>query len=127
MRHCLDRMTGPHEFGRLCEALAADSLVAAGWCIVARNYRFGRREIDLIASRRRTVAFIEVKGRRGPGFGHPLEAITWRKRDEIRRVAEHWVARHGRAGQIYRFDAIAITTAPDGDPQIEHVEDAWRL
>jgi putative endonuclease len=120
-------MADPHEFGKRCEALAAESLVAAGWRIVARNYRFGRREIDLIASRRRVIAFVEVKGRRGDGFGHPLEAITRRKRDEIRRVAEHWIARNGRPGQIYRFDAVGVTLAPAGGPRVEHVEDAWRL
>jgi putative endonuclease len=120
-------MADPHEFGRLCEAMAAESLIAAGWRIVARNYRFGRREIDLIAYRRRVIAFVEVKGRRGGGFGHPLEAITRRKREEIRRVAEHWIARNGRPGLTYRFDAIGVTLAGEGGTCIEHVEDAWRL
>jgi putative endonuclease len=120
-------MVEPHAFGRACEALAAESLVAAGWRIIERNYRFGRREVDLIASRHAVIAFIEVKGRRGDGYGHPLEAITWRKRHEIRLVAEHWIARHGRAGQIYRFDAIAVTAGAGTRPVVEHVEDAWRL
>lgn len=120
-------MADPHEFGRRCEELAAESLIAAGWRIVARNYRFGRREIDLIARRRRVVAFVEVKGRRGDGFGHPLEAITRRKREEIRRVAEQWIARNGGPGLIYRFDAVGVTLEAAGGPRVEHVEDAWRL
>jgi len=119
-------MDGPHEFGRECEAIAARSLIAAGWRIVARNYRFGHREIDLIAHRCGVIAFVEVKGRRGTGYGHPLEAITARKRDEIRRVAEHWIARHGRAGHTYRFDAFAVTRI-GGTVRVEHLEDAWRL
>ena len=120
-------MADPHEFGKHCEALAAESLIAAGWRIVARNYHFGRREIDLIASRNRVIAFVEVKGRRGDGYGHPLEAITRGKREEIRRVAEHWIARYGQPGQTYRFDAIGIRRDTRADQVIEHVEDAWRL
>jgi putative endonuclease len=120
-------MAGAHDFGRICERLAADALAAAGWRILARNYRFGHREIDLIARRRGITAFVEVKGRRTQAYGHPLEAITWRKRAEIRRVAQHWIARHGEPGAVYRFDAIAVTAGTGGDPRIEHIEDAWRL
>lgn len=120
-------MTGPHDFGRTCEQLAAGALVAAGWTIIARNYRFGHREIDLVARRRDITAFVEVKGRRSLACGHPLEAITWKKRAEIRRVAEHWIARHGVPGSVYRFDAIAITDTGGGAPRIDHIEDAWRL
>ena len=120
-------MADPLVFGRACEALAANRLIADGWRIIARNYRFGRREIDLIASRRSVVAFIEVKGRRGTGYGHPLEAITWRKRDEIQTVARHWIERHGSVGQTYRFDAVAVTLSASGTPLVEHVEDAWRV
>jgi len=120
-------MAGAHEFGRTCETLAAESLRDAGWSIVARNYRFGHREIDLIARRGCTVAFVEVKARRGAGYGHPLEAITWRKRREISAVARHWIERSGRPGDVFRFDAIAVTRIGCSTPVIEHVEDAWRL
>lgn len=115
-----------HEFGRRCEDLAAAYLEDRGWTVIARNYRFGHREIDLVARRGGVVAFIEVKGRRGSGFGHPLEAITARKRREIERVARQWVARHGRPGDAFRFDAVSVTE-PDGAACVRHVEDAWRI
>jgi len=98
-----------------------------GWHIVERNYRFGHREIDLIVRRADVIAFVEVKGRRGPDFGHPLEAITRLKRREIERVARQWVARHGEAGQTYRFDAVAVMIGGDGAIRVEHAPDAWRL
>ena len=120
------RMSESHVFGRSCEALAAEHLEAHGWQIVARNYRFGRREIDLIAERGGITAFLEVKGRSGRRYGHPLEAITALKRREIGAVARHWIARHGRAGAVYRFDAIAVVRGPAGACG-EHGEDAWRL
>ncbi|MBX6362240.1 MAG: YraN family protein [Gemmatimonadetes bacterium] len=119
-------MGGPHDFGRLGEALAAAHLEARGWTILARNFRLGRNEVDLVARRGRVVAFIEVKSRSGPGFGHPLDAITRSKRREIERVARAWVARHGRPGDVYRFDAVAVVARAGRPQELVHVEDAWR-
>jgi putative endonuclease len=111
------------------EALAARHLEQAGWRILGRNVRVGRKEIDLVARRGGVVAFVEVKTRAGPGYGHPLEAITWKKRREIQQVASAWIERHGsRAFATYRFDAVAVHVAAGGaPPRIEHVEDAWRM
>ncbi|HET9985513.1 MAG TPA: YraN family protein [Longimicrobiales bacterium] len=119
-------MGAPHDFGRRGEALAAEHLEARGWTILARNFRLGRNEVDLVARRGRVVAFIEVKSRSGHGFGHPLDAITRSKRREIERVARAWMARYGRPGDVYRFDAVAVVGRPMDAPELLHVEDAWR-
>jgi putative endonuclease len=108
------------------EALAARFLERAGWTILDRNFRLGHKEIDLVARRGEVVAFVEVKTRAGTGYGHPLEAVTWRKRREIRQVATAWVDRFGRPGDTYRFDAVAILAPAGTAPLVEHVEDAWR-
>jgi putative endonuclease len=109
------------------EEIAAAHLAANGWRIVHRKYRMGHREIDLVARRGEVVAFVEVKTRGGRGYGHPLEAITWKKRREIQAVAAAWVKDHGRTGDVYRFDAVGILILGGGPPQVEHVEDAWRM
>jgi len=109
------------------EAMAARFLEDRGWTVVSRNFRLGRKEIDLVARRGEVVAFVEVKTRGGLGYGHPLEAVTWRKRREIGQVAQAWVDRHGREGDVYRFDAVAVLTGGGGEPVVEHVEDAWRM
>src|SRR5215217_2849709 len=109
------------------ERMAADFLERAGWTILARNFRLGHREVDLVARRGEVVAFVEVKTRAGLGYGHPLEAITALKRREIQRVAQIWVERHGREGDVYRYDAVAVLILAGGEPEIEHVEDAWRM
>ncbi|NIR44822.1 MAG: YraN family protein [Gemmatimonadetes bacterium] len=120
-------MGPPHRLGALGERLAARHLERLGYTILARNFRFGHREIDLIARRGDTVAFVEVKTRAGDGFGHPLAAITALKRREVERVARHWLRSHGGRGCRYRFDALAVTVRPGRPPQIEHVPNAWRL
>lgn len=109
------------------EALAARYLAARGYTVVNRNFRMGRKEIDLVARRGDVVAFVEVKTRGGLGYGHPLEAITWKKRREIQQVAAAWIDRFGQPGDNYRFDAVAVLAPAGGAPTIEHVEDAWRM
>lgn len=115
------------ELGDRGEVLAARFMERAGWSIVDRNFRMGRKEIDLIARRGEIVAFVEVKTRSGLGYGHPLEAITWKKRREIQQVAAAWIDRKGGPGDVYRFDAVAVQVRAGGEPLIEHVEDAWRM
>ncbi|MET0399276.1 MAG: YraN family protein [Longimicrobiaceae bacterium] len=109
------------------EEIAARHLAERGWTVLDRNYRLGRKEIDLVARRGETVAFVEVKTRGGRGYGHPLEAITWKKRREIGQVAQAWIDRHGCNGDVYRFDAVAVLVGGGGEPVVEHVEDAWRM
>lgn len=121
------RPGGNKPLGDRGEALAAGYLAERGWVVLHRNYRIGHREIDLVARCSEVVAFVEVKTRGGLGYGHPLEAITRRKRREIQQVAAAWMEAHGRPGYTYRFDAVAILLPAGGDPVIEHVEDAWRM
>jgi putative endonuclease len=47
--------------GRASENLVAEKLAADGWLIVARNWRKGRGELDIVASKNGTMAFVEVK------------------------------------------------------------------
>jgi len=114
-----------HRRGLAGERAAIRFLEARGWRILDHRFRMGRLEIDLVARRDLVVAFVEVKTRRGDGFGSPLEAVRWAKQREISRVASAWLDRHGRAGDLYRFDVIGVTVTPSRT-RIEHVADAFR-
>ena len=116
-----------HALGRWGEAKAARFLERRGWRVLARNYRFGRREVDLVVRREDVVAFVEVKTRAGRGFGFPQEAITALKRREIEAVATHYLASRGLHGVSVRFDALAIEVDRECQvARVEHVPDAWR-
>ena len=122
-----DRASSGKPLGDRGEEVAARHLAERGWTVTHRNFRMGRKEIDLVARRGEVVAFVEVKTRAGRGYGHPLEAITWKKRREIGQVASAWIDRFGRDGDVYRFDAVAVLAVGGGEPVVEHVEDAWRM
>jgi putative endonuclease len=93
--------------GRRAERLAAWWLRLKGWRILAIRARTPVGEVDLIARRGRTLAFIEVKARAS-------EAETELALDEYRlrrvvRASEALLPRHMREGDIVRIDAIFMT------------------
>jgi putative endonuclease len=115
------------ELGLAGETRVSAWLVQRGWDIEAHRFRMGRLELDLVIRRGSLVAFVEVKTRRGTGFGAGREAVGWRKRQAIARAAEGWRLRHGRPGDSYRFDVVEVDVSPSGPPRLEHIEDAWRI
>src|SRR3712207_3464667 len=112
-------------FGALGERIAERWLRRAGWRILERRFRSGRRDLDLVAERGPVVAFVEGKARQRGGFGGPVAAVGWRRQRELERSALVWSARRGRPGQCYRFDVVGVLR--EGDRvRVRHVEDAFR-
>src|SRR3954470_4452192 len=97
--------------GELGERIAERWLRERGWRVMQRRFRSGHRDIDLVVERDGVVAFVEVKARRGNGFGGPVEAVDWRKQRELGRSARVWIDRHGRSVEAYRFDVVGILVA----------------
>jgi putative endonuclease len=112
--------------GELGERIAERWLRRRGWRVVQRRYRSGRRDIDLVVERDGTVAFVEVKARKGAEFGGPVQAVNYRKRKQLERSAMTWIDRHGREAESYRFDVVGVLL--DGaEVRICHVENAFAL
>jgi putative endonuclease len=101
-------MHPPHSLGAEGERLAARHLSGAGYRIIARNYRFHRNEIDIIATDATVLCFIEVKTRGSLEKGHPAESVTLRKQQEIIRAATGYLATLKGPLPDCRFDVIAI-------------------
>ena len=108
--------------GRRAEGLAILALSLAGYRILARNLRNSLGEIDIVARRGRSIAFIEVKSR--ADWGSAAEAILARQRRRIARAAAGFLAsRPELAAHQARFDVILIV--PWRWPR--HITDAWRI
>ncbi len=100
-----------------------------GYEALERNYRTRHGEIDLIVRGEGTLVFVEVKLRRGMGFGDPLEAVTPQKQARIRLMAERYLAKKGEDFVAnfdeVRFDVVGILLEGAGSPKVRHVEDAF--
>jgi putative endonuclease len=125
-------MHTPQWLGAEGEAIAARYLVAHGCRIVARNYRYHRNEIDIIAFEGDVLCFIEVKTRASLGKGHPAESVTLKKRQEIIRAASGYLATRPDPWITCRFDVISIHALRLDertilDYRIEHIKNAFMI
>lgn len=105
--------------GRRAETIAAWWLRLHGWRILATRARVPGGEIDLIARRGRTLAFVEVKAR---ATAAELDFAIDRHR--LRRVAvaaERIAPRYARPNDDIRVDVILI--APRRLPR--HLVNVW--
>jgi len=125
--HTLSAMSAAKQaFGELGERIAERWLRRTGWRVLQRRFRSGHRDIDLVVEREGTIAFVEVKARRGDRFGQPVEAVNWRKQKELTKSAQVWIDRHGRPEESYRFDVIGVLM--EGDRvRVRHVADAFKV
>jgi putative endonuclease len=106
--------------GLSAESRAAMLLIAKAYRIVARRWKTPFGEIDIVARRRRTLLFVEVKARDTIDAG--LEAVTERSKRRIVDAAEFWLAQHpDDVTAEIRFDVIVV--APGTMPR--HIANAF--
>jgi len=113
-------MNAPQWLGAEGEKIAARHLAAKGYRIVARNYRFHRNEIDIIAFDGEALCFIEVKTRASLGKGHPAESVTRSKQKEIARAAAGYLA-------SIAVLALSIDERSIRKYEIEHIKAAFMV
>lgn len=110
------------------ESVAADYLRKHGYVILGTNYRCRLGEIDLIASKKGTVCFVEVKTRRSGDFAQAMEYVDKFKQDKLRKTAALWLSQND-AEENLRFDVVEVY-APEGTltrrPKVRHWEDAFQ-
>ncbi|MBD5550683.1 MAG: YraN family protein [Lachnospiraceae bacterium] len=95
--------------GSAYEEKAVLFLKKQGLVILCRNFRNRYGEIDIVARDNKTTVFVEVKYRRDAKKGLPEEAVDYRKRRRICRVADYYRMIHGM-GEFspVRFDVVAF-------------------
>ena len=111
-----------HLFGLRAESVAALLLRLKGYQVLARRFAAAGGEIDLVARRGATIAFVEVKAR--DDLDAAAAAISETKRRRISRAARVWLARNPWAAALnLRGDAVFV--APGRLPR--HLAAAYRL
>lgn len=104
--------------GRRAETIAAWWLRLHGWRILGERVKTRVGEVDLIARRGRTVAFVEVKTR-GTAFDLSL-AIDERRLKRVAAAANALMAKHVRPGDVVRIDVMLI-----GRGWPKHLANVW--
>ncbi len=117
-------MAAHNELGKEGERLAASHLEAEGYVIRHRNWRYDRKELDIVAEKDGTLVFVEVKTRRGMSFGSPEEAVTEGKIRRIVDSADAYVREYGIDLPV-RFDLITVVAGSGRVPLLRHIEDAF--
>ena len=107
--------------GNTGEAMAYAHLEGKGYDILETNYRTKLGEIDIIAKDKDDrIVFVEVKTRATYAHGYGREAVTPKKQQTIKRVAELYLKNNHKLNSHTRFDVIEII-----DNKITHIEHAF--
>jgi len=110
------------EIGRAGEINVADFLKSKGWKILQHNFRFHKKEVDIIARKGNLVIFVEVKVRSGNEFGRGFEAVNRFKRENIVNVARYYIEKYNLMDCNVRFDVVSIEKG-----RMYYIQDAFQL
>ena len=100
--------------GDAAEDVALAQLRSAGLELLARNVRYPFGELDLVMREGATLVFVEVRLRRGEGFGGAAASVDRNKRRKLARAAQAWLVQHRQFARApCRFDVVAIGTDTD--------------
>lgn len=97
--------------GNLGEDIASQYLQKNGWEIIERNFSTRWGEVDIIASKKEVLSFVEVKTKTSDNFGSPEQMINRNKIYQINRMAELFLEKNKKLSnnfETFRIDVIAI-------------------
>ena len=103
--------------------MAVDYLEKHQFIIRARNYRFQRAEIDLIAQKDDLLLFVEIKVRSNIYFGYPESFVHCKQQSLYQLAANEYIQDTGWQGKV-RFDVLAYYTEGE-KPYLTHFKDAF--
>ena len=117
-------MADHNDFGKLAEELAEQFLVQKNYKILAKNYRYQKAEIDIIAEFDNQIIIVEVKARKTDAFMLPQEAINKKKIRLIVSAANDFLEQNNINLET-RFDVISVLPNETGKLEINHIENAF--
>ena len=107
------------KLGEKGEKIARLYLEKNGWKILEKNYKTPFGEIDIIAEKGETVAFIEVKTRQSDIYGAPSEAVSNMRKQRYIRGANYYFL-NKIIDCTVRFDIIEVLK-----DELNHIENAF--
>jgi len=115
----------PHDLGKSGEKIALNYLIDNKYKVIARSYRLFRGEVDIIAYDQKTLVFVEVKTRRSTDYGFPEESVNPSKQQQIRKIAQGFLAKNNLQNVECRFDVISLSFDEKEGYSIRHIKNAF--
>ncbi len=114
------------ELGETGEEIAVKYLRNKGYRILERNWRYGHKEIDIIArdNEKNELVIVEVKTRKGRHMLPPGDMITLSKQRFLINAADAYIRWHAIETDT-RFDVILISVLKNGEHFLEHIPEAF--
>lgn len=116
-------MSESKKLGKKGEDVAVAFLEEKGYCIIARNWRYLKAEIDIIAEIDSFLVFVEVKTRSSTDFGLPQEFLKNEQMRRLVKAADAFIEKFQRKEEA-RFDIVAISIKKE-KLEIQHIEQAF--
>ena len=111
--------------GRWGENQARRFLQGCGFKTIARNWRFGKGELDLVMADGPAIVFVEVKSRTDESFTPATTAITAEKKRILLRTAKCFLRKYNLSDRPLRFDVVTVILGRVGKPKIKHYRNAF--
>ncbi|MBV2165635.1 MAG: YraN family protein [Kaistella sp.] len=118
-------MAEHNDFGNLAEDLAVEYLEKKNYRIIARNFRYQKAEIDIVAEFENLIVVAEVKARSYNTVIEPQEAVTKKKIKSIVMCTDFFMQDRTIDKEV-RFDIITVLPDEKGVLQLTHIEDAFQ-
>lgn len=116
-------MADHNELGKAGEDMAAAELIKKGYKILARNWKYLKEELDIIARIGNDIVFVEVKTRTGLIEEDPGLLVSKKKQKHIVEAADAWL-KENEINEEARFDLIVIQ-AGNKETSLQHIEHAF--
>jgi len=110
--------------GRWGEERALHHTMELGWEVLARNWRRGRLEVDLVARDGMDLVLVEVKTRTEPVQAGWHRMVSRSQQERLIRAARAFLAQHPDGSLNVRFDVIAVLRNRYGH-RVLHTQDAF--
>lgn len=118
-------MADHNDFGKMAEERAVVFLEEKGYRILARNWRFQKAEIDIIAKDQNDdVVVVEVKARKNEDFSKAEDAINKKKIQLLIKAANEFVTEYYTEKCNVRFDIMSLVLE-GSELKITHTQNAF--
>jgi len=118
-----DDVSHHYKLGREGEAYALDYVKSMGYRVLATNWFFGKKELDIVTTKNSMLVVFEVKTRTSSYWEEPKDAVVLRKQKNIVEAADAYVQEHDIDLEV-QFDIISLLYNGKSF-ELEHIEDAF--